>query len=485
MRKRAARRSAPRRARARRARRRRANVPVGAYSHGMQKRLSRGQGAAHATRRPCSWTRPRTTSTRRPRAGVRELVARARAGRRRGAVGDAAPRRDPRASPTGSRCCARARVRFGGTVNELMAHAQARRFVLRLGGGLDAGRGARASTTRLTGIGDLRPVDYGGRRALAAGPRTSAASSATPSPRCRRPACPVLTCHRERSEVEDAFASLSRDDAPMSAQAATSGVGSLRGEAAKLPAFLRRDLLVAWSYRMAFFSDFANLGAQVLLFFYIGKLVPSDEPADLRRRPGHLHRVRDARHRRQRLRAGRAHPHLHGPAPGADDRHARGRAAHADRRRHSADRVGRLRPGLRAAAHEHLPGVHGAVRGRQTEPSGILPALVILLTFIPFVWGLGIAAAAAIVTFKRGGNAMSLGALALGFTSGAFFPLALLPALAGSHGGVQPARDRDRRPKERAARGHGLGRGGPGRRRSRCPCPSSRSSPARCCSRPP
>ena len=62
----------------------------------------------------------------------------------------------------------------------------------------------------------------------------------------------------------------------MSAHAATSWrAGSLLGEAAKLPAFLRRDLLMAWSYRMAFFSDFVNLGAQMLLFFYIGKLVPS------------------------------------------------------------------------------------------------------------------------------------------------------------------------------------------------------------------
>ena len=34
------------------------------------------------------------------------------------------------------------RVRFCGTVNELMAHAQARRFVLRLGGGARHGRGA-------------------------------------------------------------------------------------------------------------------------------------------------------------------------------------------------------------------------------------------------------------------------------------------------------------------------------------------------------
>ena len=37
---------------------------------------------------------------------------------------------------------------------------------------------------------------------------------------------------------------------------------------------------------MAFFSDLANLVAQMLLFFYIGKLVPPDSAAQLRRRPG-------------------------------------------------------------------------------------------------------------------------------------------------------------------------------------------------------
>ena len=69
-------------------------------------------------------------------------------------------------------------------------------------------------------------------------------------------------------------------------------VGSLRGEAAKLPAFLRRDFLVAWSYRMAFFSDLANLGAQMLLFFYIGKLVPSDTLPTYGGAQVTLHRVR-------------------------------------------------------------------------------------------------------------------------------------------------------------------------------------------------
>jgi ABC-2 type transport system permease protein len=65
--------------------------------------------------------------------------------------------------------------------------------------------------------------------------------------------------------------------------------------------------------------------------------------------------------------------------------------------------------------------------GVDLEASGILPALLVLLAFIPFVWGLGIACAAGILTFKRGAGAMSLAALLLGVTSGAFFPLELLP----------------------------------------------------------
>ena len=65
--------------------------------------------------------------------------------------------------------------------------------------------------------------------------------------------------------------------------------------------------------------------------------------------------------------------------------------------------------------------------GVELDASGILPSLIVLLAFIPFVWGIGIASAAGILTFKRGGGAMGLGALLLGLTSGAFFPLELLP----------------------------------------------------------
>jgi ABC-2 type transport system permease protein len=61
-----------------------------------------------------------------------------------------------------------------------------------------------------------------------------------------------------------------------------------------------------------------------------------------------------------------------------------------------------------------------------------MPALVLMLAFIPFVWGLGISTAAAILTFRRGSGMMGLGTLVLGLASGAFFPLSVLPAWVAS-----------------------------------------------------
>ncbi len=68
------------------------------------------------------------------------------------------------------------------------------------------------------------------------------------------------------------------------------------------------------------------------------------------------------------------------------------------------------------------------VVGLDLHASGILPSAVILLAFIPFVWGLGLATAGAILTFRRGDGGMMIGVTLLGLASGAFFPLALLPA---------------------------------------------------------
>jgi ABC-2 type transport system permease protein len=53
--------------------------------------------------------------------------------------------------------------------------------------------------------------------------------------------------------------------------------------------------------------------------------------------------------------------------------------------------------------------------------------LLLLVAFIPFVWGLGVLTAALLLTFRRGGSLVGLGAVVVGLLSGVYFPLSLLP----------------------------------------------------------
>jgi ABC-2 type transport system permease protein len=51
-------------------------------------------------------------------------------------------------------------------------------------------------------------------------------------------------------------------------------------EVRKLPAFFRRDLLVTWSYKLQFFTDWINLIGQVVVFYFVSGLVnPSAMPS--------------------------------------------------------------------------------------------------------------------------------------------------------------------------------------------------------------
>ena len=219
----------------------------------------------------------------------------------------------------------------------------------------------------------------------------------------------------------------------MSAYAAPfSRAGALAGETAKLAAFLRRDLLVAWSYRMAFFSDLANLAAQMLLFFYIGKLVPDSAlPSYGGVQATYLEfvtlglvinvfvqvaltRMADALRHEQMI--GTLESLLVTPTSTAT-----------------------VQLGSAVFDLVYMPlrttvflGFMVLFTGVELAASGLLPSIAIMLAFIPFVWGLGIVSAAAILTFKRGSGAMGIGALLLGLTSGAFFPLSLLPGWVAS-----------------------------------------------------
>jgi ABC-2 type transport system permease protein len=67
------------------------------------------------------------------------------------------------------------------------------------------------------------------------------------------------------------------------------------------------------------------------------------------------------------------------------------------------------------------------VFGVDLKPNGWLPATVILFALVPFVWGLGAGSAAAVLTFQQVPGIVGLGISALGFASGAYFPLDLFP----------------------------------------------------------
>ena len=70
----------------------------------------------------------------------------------------------------------------------------------------------------------------------------------------------------------------------------------------------------------------------------------------------------------------------------------------------------------------------GLAFGLDFHADGFVPALVVLFAFIPFVWGLGVANAGFLLTFRRGGGAAALLFTMLALFSGAFFPLDLLPS---------------------------------------------------------
>jgi ABC-2 type transport system permease protein len=201
----------------------------------------------------------------------------------------------------------------------------------------------------------------------------------------------------------------------------------LREELFKLTAFLRRDLLVAWSYRLAFVTEWGGLALQAVMFYFVSRMID----------PGAL-------------------PTFGGSQATYMEFVAIGIAMSAFVQL-ALSRVG---AGLRAEQVQgtleslmmtptspntiqlgtvfydllYIPirtGIFLALTtvafGLHFEAGGILPALAILLAFIPFVWGLGVANAGFILTFRRGGGITGLLVTLLTLFSGAFFPLELLP----------------------------------------------------------
>ena len=201
----------------------------------------------------------------------------------------------------------------------------------------------------------------------------------------------------------------------------------LVAEARKIPAFLRRDLLMMLSYRAAFVGDLLAIAVQAMTFAFIAKLVdPSTLPSYNGVRAGYFEFV------------------MVGVVIATVSGLLLQKVSMAIRQEQM---IGTLESLLVTPTHPTTVQVGSAafdllfvpVRmgvlllvvaltlGLDFQADGVLPSIVLLGCFVPFVWGLGLIAAGVVVTFRRGGGVIGVTMAMLGLASGAFFPLALLP----------------------------------------------------------
>jgi ABC-2 type transport system permease protein len=199
------------------------------------------------------------------------------------------------------------------------------------------------------------------------------------------------------------------------------------GEVRKLPAFVRRDLLVAWSYRLPFVGDWVGLVVQAFMFYFVGLLVDPDKlPTFGGTQVSYLEFV------------------AVGIAISAFIQLALGRVAAGMHQEQIAGTLESLLMTPTSPATVQLGSVvydllYIPIRtgvflvvvavafGLHFTVGGLLPAAIVLLAFIPFVWGLGVATAGTTLTFRRGSGFLGLGSTILVLFSGAFYPLDLLP----------------------------------------------------------
>jgi ABC-2 type transport system permease protein len=205
------------------------------------------------------------------------------------------------------------------------------------------------------------------------------------------------------------------------------GSAVVRGEARKIPAFLRRDLLVTLSYRAAFVSDLLALFTQAVLFYFVGRLVdPSKLPRFGQEQVSYLEFA------------------AIGIALSVFIQVGLTRVAVAMRGEQLMGTLESILVTPTSAATVQLGSVvfdliYVPVRtaaflvvlalafGLDFRAAGILPAALALVAVVPFVWGLGLLGAAAILTFRRGAGVTGLAGTILVLGAGAYFPLDLLP----------------------------------------------------------
>ena len=214
----------------------------------------------------------------------------------------------------------------------------------------------------------------------------------------------------------------------MSTQLQRDTVGRLAvEEGRKLVAFLRRDLLTAWSYRLPFITDWFSLLLQTLIFVYVGRLIPPESlPVYDGKRVDYLEFVAVGITLSSFLAVGLTRlmtairqEQVQGTleslvlTPTAWTTLQIGSAVYDI-----------LYIPLRTAVFLALTVV---LFDAQYTVGGVPAAFAVLLAFIPFVLGIGVISAAGTLTFRRGSGGIGFLVTILTLGSGAYFPLYVLP----------------------------------------------------------
>jgi ABC-2 type transport system permease protein len=211
-----------------------------------------------------------------------------------------------------------------------------------------------------------------------------------------------------------------------------------RAEAAKIMAFLRRDVLVEWSYRVAVVSDAGHLIAQAVVFSFVGRMVDEAAlPAYGGTPASYLGFVTIGI-----ALTGFLHVGL-------------GRVVGAIRKERfmgtfecllmTPTRPTTMLLGLVSYDVLYVPlrtavflGVMAGGFGVGFRLAGLGPALAIVIAFVPFVWGCALLSAAGVIAFRRGSGGFGFAAWALTLVSGAYFPLDLLPGWVAAPARLNP-----------------------------------------------
>lgn len=207
----------------------------------------------------------------------------------------------------------------------------------------------------------------------------------------------------------------------------TTGLSALAEESRKLLAFLRRDVLVAWSYRLPFVTDWIAMILQAFVFGFVGKLIrPSALPRFGGQPVDYLEFVAVGIAISSFLAVG-----LSRLMTVIRQEQVQGtlEALLLTPTAWSTIEVGSafydiLYVPVRTAV---FLGLTALIFDANYHLGGVGPAALVLLAFIPFVWGLGVISAAATLTFRRGAGGVGFLVSIATLGSGAYFPLSVLP----------------------------------------------------------